>query len=334
MLRNLLAIGAVLGFIGVANAQPAPKKAEDKTLVTKVHDLKPLLGGKGKGGGIADTDAIIKLILETVSLGELKPGTDGPQLIERDGGKLEVRATAKVQEEIADLIEAMLRLLDVAVDMKAEVIEFDAATFEKLTKTIPKAHKGKPGSPVLFATGEEVDENQPTAEEKAAFKEMSKILKSGKSVQKSEARFVNGLEGIFSARQSVLTYKNRPDPNGVPVINGPTSELLFLKEGFKLSGVPVVSADRRFIRLKLSEQSVVVNGIRKRELAEIKDQKIIAETPDTEDLGTTGSTLVADGGTALFRLAYAPKDKVWVVVLHPRLFIQAEEDVLKKDGKK
>ena len=35
-------------------------------------------------------------------------------------------------------------------------------------------------------------------------------------------------------------------------------------------------------------------------------------------------------GTVLFRLAYAPKDKVWVVARKPMIFIQAEEDELKK----
>ena len=47
-----------------------------------------------------------------------------------------------------------------------------------------------------------------------------------------------------------------------------------------------------------------------------------------------GLARVADGGTLIFKLAYAPKDKLWVVVLHPTIFIQAEEDVLKQEGKK
>ena len=61
---------------------------------------------------------------------------------------------------------------------------------------------------------------------------------------------------------------------------------------------------------------------------------VVAQSPEVEDLGATGSALVADGGTLLFRLGYAPKDKVWVVVLKPTIFIQAEEDLLKKEGKK
>src|SRR5205823_13777807 len=102
----------------------------------------------------------------------------------------------------------------------------------------------------------------------------------------------------------------------------------FVKEGFKLVAVPVVSADRRFVRFKLTEQSAAVLGIRKRELGEVGGKTIVAESLELEDLGSTGSAVVADGGTLLFRLAYAPKDKAWVVVLHPTIFIQAEEDEL------
>ncbi len=105
-----------------------------------------------------------------------------------------------------------------------------------------------------------------------------------------------------------------------------------MKDGFKLVGLPVASVDRRFVRMKLTEQSVVVAGIKKRELAEINGQKIIAQTPDLEDLGTTGSTTVADGGTILFKLAYAPKDKVWVVVLQPTIFIQAGAKTCLEEG--
>jgi hypothetical protein len=331
VLRNLLGAIAACLLVGTAAAQPAPKKVDDKTLVTKVYDLKPLLGERGKANGIANTEAVIKLILDVVEIGELKPGTTGPQVVERENGKLEVRASEKVLEEIKDLLNALERLQDLAVDVKADVIEFDAATFEKLMKAIPKMGKGKPGSPVLFSTGEESDENEPTAEEKKAMAEMTKILKSGKQMQTSIARFVNGAEATFSARQSVVTYKNMPEPGALPILGNPETKLLLVKDGFRLQGLPVVSVDRRFIRLKLTEQSVVVAGIKKRELAEVNGQKIIAQTPELEDVGTTGSTTVADGGTVLFKLAYAPKDKVWVVVLHPTIFIQAEQDVLKKE---
>jgi hypothetical protein len=329
MFRNLVATLAVLIFVGPVLAQPTPQKPDDKTLVTKVYDLKPLLGERGKSRGIADMDAVIKQILDVIPVGVLKPGTDGPLLIERDGGKLEVRATEKMQQEIGDLIESLLRLTDLAVDVKAEVLEFDAAAYDKWLKSIPASAKGKAGSPVVFFTRTDEDEKEPTDAEKRAYAETSKLLRAGKPIQTATARFANGVESTFSARQSVQTFHPQM------VNKKPPEPPQFAKEGFKLVGTPVVSADRRFIRLKLTEQSVRVTGIKKRDLGEvIEGQKLVLTSLETEDLGATGSTTIADGGTVVHRLAYAPEDKVWLVVLQPTIFIQAEEDVLKKQEKK
>ena len=306
---------------GTVAAQPDPKKLDDKKLVTKVYNIKPLLGERGKAGGIADTDAVIKLIFEAIpQLRELKPGTDGPQIIERDGGKLEVRATAQRHSEIKDLLDALERLQDLAIDVKADVIELDAMTYEKLMKALPKLGKGKP--PMLYATGEETEGKDAPAIEKALV-ETNKILKTGRVVQTSSGRFVNGAEATVSARRTVVTFANVPAPVRV---GGKTDEPLFVKEGFGLVALPVVSGDRRFIRFKLTEQSTVITGVKTRDFGEIAGEKFVVKTLETEDLGGTGSATVADGGTAIFRLAYAPKDKVWVVVLKPRIFIQAEED--------
>lgn len=108
--RLCSALFAIAVLTGVLAAQPAPKPPDDKRLVTKVYDIKPLLGERGKASGIADADAIIKTIIDAIpQLHDLKPGTDGPQLIERDGVKLEVRASRKVQEEIDDLLFALGR---------------------------------------------------------------------------------------------------------------------------------------------------------------------------------------------------------------------------------
>ncbi len=39
-------------------------------------------------------------------------------------------------------------------------------------------------------------------------------------------------------------------------------------------------------------------------------ERVVMRSLETNDLGATGSASVADGGTLVFRLAYAPKDKV------------------------
>jgi hypothetical protein len=214
------------------------------------------------------------------------------------------------------------------VDFKADVIEFDPATFARLQKAIPAISKLKPESPVLLATGAEWEQENPEAFKQ--FDDMRKILKEGRIIQTSSGRFVNGSESVLSARLTLQTYH----PN---VVNDkPTGVPQYVKEGFKLLGTSVVSADRRFVRLKLTEQSSVVTGMKKRDLGEPgpKGQKLVATSPELADLGATGSATVADGGTLLFRLAYAPKDKIWVIALHPRIYIKAEQDELKRQEKK
>jgi hypothetical protein len=316
---------------GIISAQPDPKKGDDKKLVTKVYNIKPLLGPRGKAAGLTNADAIIKMVFESIpELRELKAGADGPQIVERDGGKLEVRATEKVQEEIKELLDALERLQDLAVDVKAKVIEFDPATYEKLVKALPKSMRGKPGSPIFSSTGIDLEEKPLTATEEKALEEANKILKTGRVVQTSSRRFVNGAEATVSARRTVVTYTTEPDAIGA---GARSANPLFVKEGFGLVALPVVSVDRRFIRFKLTEQSTIITGMRKLDLGVIAGEKFLFQSLETEDLGATGSAEIPDGGRLMFRLAYAPKDKVWVVVLHPTIFIQAEQDELKKQGK-
>jgi hypothetical protein len=330
MFAKLGSVVTALAFsAAVVSAQPVPKPVDDTRLVTKVYDLKPFLGERGKAAGLAGGDAVVKLIFQAIpQLRDLKPGADGPQIVERGGGKLEVRATAKRHEEVKDLLDALARLQDVAIDVEAKVIELDLASYGKLTKLPPV---GKAKAPVLFAAGEELEDREPTPAERKAMEEANKILKAGRVVQTASGRFVNGAEATVSARRTVVTYSNVPNPVRV---GGKSDEPLFVKEGFSLVALPVVSADRRFVRFRLTEQSTVITGVKTRDVGEIGGEKVVLKSLETEDLGATGTATVADGGTAVFKLAYAPKDKVWVVVLKPRLFIQAEEDELKRQEKK
>ena len=319
------ALLAFAALTGVLAAQPAPKPLDDKKLVTKVYDIKPLLGegSKASGVAVADADAVIKLIFEAIpQLHDLK--ADDPHIIERDNGKLEIRTTAARHSEIADLFEAIKRLQDLAIDVKAEVIELDAAAYEKFAKALPN---GKTKAPVLFAIGEEAEGKENPGRDKA-IADAFKLLKTGRVVQTSSNRFVNGAEATLAARLSVVTFHPgiaNDKPTGTPQ---------FVKEGFRLAGTPLVSRDRRYVRFKLTEQSLAVTGTKKVDLGEVIDkQRLVLQTLETQDMGATGSAVVPDGGTLIFRLAYAPKDQVWVVVLKPVIYIQSEEEALKKEGK-
>jgi hypothetical protein len=220
-----------------------------------------------------------------------------------------------------------------AIDIESLVIELDPANYEKLIKALPKSEKRKPKTPIFFGDtdGDEVD----AFDRVKTFEAANKLLKSGKLIQNSKARFANGIEKTLASRQDVWTY--HPNQNEAKKPRGP---LLYVKDGFVLREFPLVTPDRRFVRFKLMEQSTIVHGMKVREIRGFGNAFMEGRvTPDISDLGTTGSALVPDGGALIFRLEYAPKDKVWVVVVKPTIFIQAEEDALKeealkKEGKK
>jgi hypothetical protein len=321
MIRTLFAAMALVGSSGMVPCAPIPDEIKPKAVV-KTYDLKPILGDKCATTKMSDADAVVRLILETVKVGDLKPGTSGPQLVIRDGTKLEVTASEKVHGEIKGLVEALERLADLAIDIKTEVIELDPKAAEKLVEALPKPEKGKPQSPVLFGTN-----NQ---DEEEVLAEANKVLKTGKVIQACAARYANGIEVGLASRHAIATYSPTLDAG-----RKPTAPLQCVKDGFALSAFPLVTADRRFVRVKLTEQSTIFHGLKEREIRGFGDAFMETRvSADVSDVGTTGSATVADGGTLLFKLAYAPKDKVWVVVVQPTIFIQAEEDALKQEGKK
>lgn len=331
MAAKLLPAIVLLVAAGFASAQPAPAKPDPDKLVTRTYDLKPLLTQHSRPGDLPDADAVVRLILQSVQTGELKTGGNGPQIVVRDNGRLEVRATERVHGDVKDLLDALERLADLAVDVTADVIELDRPAAEKLWKVLPKPAKGKADGPVVpFGSTEEDEGKEPPPEVKKAAAEASKILKAGKVIQTSTGRYANGAEAVVSARQVVVPYTNHP---AAKPAGGPVADPLFVKEGFRLSAQLVVSADRRFVRLKLTEQAAEVVGERKRQFGELNGKPLVATSPDVAEYGHSGTAEVPDGGSVLFKLDYAPKDKVWVVVLRPTIFIQAEQDEHKKQGR-
>ena len=139
-------------------------------------------------------------------------------------------------------------------------------------------------------------------------------------MQTVTCRLANGAEGALSVRLSLMTV--RTDAAGTRP---------YIKEGFKFTGRPTASADRRTLRLKLTEQSVAVIRANEAEGGGAEKQPDLGAQPaEVKYLGATSSTVVADGGTVIFRLAYAPKDKVWVVAIRPTIVVAAEEEMLQK----
>jgi hypothetical protein len=331
MIGNLIVMVVVNGFVGAAIAEnaPIPEGAKPK-LITRMYDLKPILGEKSPTTKLANADAVVRLILDSTDVGDLKPGSSGPQIVIREEHRLEVLATEKLHGGIKDLLEALVRMADLAIDIKTTVIELEVADFKKRVKPFMESEKGIPNSPVVPFYSEQSPKTP-------QLKELDKIMKAGKVIQFSESRFANGIKATLSARQSVRSYSLTAGK-----AHEPKGKAQFVAEGFKLLGLPRVSTDRRFVRMKLTEQSTMFVRMKTRSIEGFGgagENEIKLLGPEVAELGGTGSVEVEDGGALLFCLAYAPKDKVWVVIVRPTIFIQSEEDALKeealkKDGKK
>lgn len=279
---------------------PVAKKQE---LVTRTYDLKPILNAQSRPPGLTDLDGVIRLILETVDIGELKSG--GPSIVERENGQLEIRARLEVHGEIADLLEALQRLGNVAVDVRINLVELEAPAAEKLSIPALGVRRTAWGLPV------------PTPQSL-----IDSIAENGKTLQSSKSRCGNGVDCVVSARRSLVRFPASPGLNAIVV-----------KEGYRLTVQPIVSADRRSVRLKLAEQATAITGIKQMELGEFNGKPLVATTPAVEEFGRTATVEIADGAELLFRLSYAPAGKVWVVALRTTIFVAEEERDLQKEKK-
>jgi hypothetical protein len=308
--------------IPAAAQAPVAAKPDDAAPVTRTYDLKPLLVDRAIPGNVHDAEAVARLILDQIDLGELKPGSPGNQLLELDGQRIQVRAPAKIHEEISDFLGALQRLNDIAVDVKASLVELDAATFEKELKPHLKPAAGNTEPRIAIALGMDTDGREDTQPPVSIAETLTKL---GLVIQSSDRLYHNGLDATVLVRQQ---YFSQPQAlNAGPKVMSKDCG----KVGVRLNVTPVVSADRRFIRLKMTEQTAAIDHIRTRKLGEIAGgQPLVESTVFLDEAGKTAAVEVADCGAAIFKLGYAPKDKVWIAILRPTIIIKAEQEAEKK----
>ena len=181
-----------------------------------------------------------------------------------------------------------------------------------------KPAKGKTDASAILGFGTGANEITPGAEKPLPLAEADKIVKFGKIIQTSEGRFANGTESTVSARQTVFTY--HPQPAAPANLD---------KAGYRLIALFAISGDHHSLRARLMEQSAELMGMKKRDFG-----GFTAISPDMAEYGRLATVEVEDGGAILFKLNYAPKDKVWLVMLRPKIYFPADEKPKKKDEKK
>jgi hypothetical protein len=60
--------------VAIAENAPLPEHLKPK-LITKTCDLMPILGEKSTTTKVANLDAVVGLILDSIKIGDLKPGS-------------------------------------------------------------------------------------------------------------------------------------------------------------------------------------------------------------------------------------------------------------------
>jgi hypothetical protein len=109
-----------------------------------------------------------------------------------------------------------------------------------------------------------------------------------------------------------------------------------INEGFTLSAHVQISADRRFVHVKLMEKSLEIEGIEKvKVLVDLnRGTEAVGESVFVKETSVSQTRDIGDGGKLLLPLQYRPsavRDKEhWLVAeIAPRIYIESEERALR-----
>ena len=281
--------------------------AAEGPLVTKTYDVRdlvetasvwrPVVGGPGWPAPVAGldrlepTEALARVILTTVSPKTWRgPGGGAATLREVNGTKLEIRAADKQHEEVANLLDALRRLADVAVIVTGELYEVDRAFLDKHVKAV----RGR-----RVAT--------PVAEDVA-----KQLRKDGMRLKSGRVKILPGQVARFFSLHSALAYPTR---------EGKAPGTAFTGVSFRAR--VAVTPDRRFVRLALTQRSTELLGHKDGEGGKVPD---LAEESTTETIKVDdGDYLLLAARLAPEKAAAAGKGRAVVLLVRPLIYIEEEE---------
>src|SRR5262249_31906003 len=140
--------------------------------------------------GVASVEEIVVMIASSVSPRGWAP--KGPNtLAELHGRKIEVVAPAAVQEEVAELLEALRRLKGLHVDVIGELLEVEKAAYEK---ALAKRLGGKEGA---FAVDDDA---------------LAEVRKKALTQGETRMSVGNGQEGVLWSRRVPFVYRQGDGP--------------------------------------------------------------------------------------------------------------------------
>lgn len=232
-----------------------------------------------------------------------------------NGKSLLAHATPVKQRDMRELIESLRRIADVAVVMDARLFEVERTFFVQHAAPLFIDEKAKSERSIaLIGDGpllERLSKLKPIA------RSVDDMLKGGRA----------GL--VVSVRQAVKTFKSRPGDDPAPGKEEPETLIV----GVVVDAVTNVSPDRRFIELEIRQKITEIGGPRRVRFGDPEFGFEEAEQPPLKKMTLSSGVRIPDGASILVHVPYHPPhapERVWLLLAQPRIFIQEEEDAIRK----
>lgn len=216
-----------------------------------------------------------------------------------DGSRLVVTASHRQQEMVASLLAALHRVLEVSVVLNARIYEVDRAFYARQVAPLFAKEDEEKGRAVVSIDG-------------LLFKKIA----GKKLIHESEPSLLRqNKTATFLSRQKVFRYDSR---------KGSRAGLC----GLSFSALPVVSSDRRFLTLKITQRVARLQAIEKWKILDrATGKEVEVEAPNIGKAARTSSLIIADGAAILMPVICLPEgggDRVWLLLARPFIWIESE----------
>jgi hypothetical protein len=224
----------------------------------------------------------------------------------RNGTTLVINTVPSVHESILGTLYSFRRLIDVAVVMEAKVYALDRADFDNHFASAFSDPKDKAKHRFVSTV---------TVQQHKRLKALTPIQTSDFVKLRPYAR------ADFLTWQSAYQYQARPE----------AARPVAAFEGYAFAVRPIVSPDRRCMRLELFHEVHQLVKLTKGAMLDPKTgQEAPIELPNLRKTSVTEKIEIHDGQPILLVVDYRPKDKVWLVMAEPRIYIEEEEEQIRR----
>jgi hypothetical protein len=229
-----------------------------------------------------------------------------------NGKKLAIHTSPSEHDAISSTLDAFRRLADLAVVMNARIYEIDRATYDK-------------DFAPLFVDPKDKSARLPVAKINDV---VLKKLTQQKLVLEAEPIKLRLLQQtVFVSFRSAHPYVVGPgDPDTGPA-------LATVYDGFTWKVRPTVSRDRRCLRLELFQEAAQLLKITKGTIVDLKTGKDFSiDFPNVKKTPSSATIEIHDEEPILLAVDYRPaaKDRVWLLLAAPMIYMEAEQERLRR----